>query len=145
MPTAYVNPSISDERSRTRVRVDPWIPVVAVIALVVIALFASKLAPGPFVSRVTFVNQSEYSIDVEVAGANGHGWTLLGTAKDHASSAVAAVFDEGSRWTFRFQTQGRVIGTTTLGRGDLERNGWQVTVPDGFIAQLRNAGVVPTP
>src|SRR4051794_22130725 len=84
MPSASVKPHVSDDRRRTRLRVDPRIAVAALVALIAIALLAPSIQPGPFVRRVTIVNHSEYAVDVDVSGAQPSGWMALATAADHA-------------------------------------------------------------
>ena len=144
MPTASVQPFISDRERRTRPRIDAWIPIAIVLALIAIVLARPVLEPGPFVSRVTVANSSEYAFDVDIAGADASGWTLLGTIAERGDTSVADVFDQGSTWTFRFVTQGVVAGELTVSRAELERNGWRLVVPDGFAAALRAKEVVPT-
>jgi hypothetical protein len=143
MPTASVKPFVSDKRRRTRPHIDAWLPIAVVAALAVIVLLRPVLEPGPFVPRVTVVNNSAYAFDVDVAGATG-GWMLLGTAAERGRNGIEDVFDQGSTWTFRFSTQGRVVGEVEQNRADLERAGWQVVIPDRFADQLRTEGVVPT-
>jgi hypothetical protein len=144
MPTASVRPDISDGRERTRTRIDVWMPVVVIVSLVAIALLAPSIQPGPFVSGVTVVNNSEYAFDVAVAGAKADDWMLLEIAGVHASTAVGDVFDQGSTWTFRFSVQGRVLGTVVESRADLANAGWQVVVPATYAETLRRDGVLPT-
>ena len=54
------------------------------------------------------------------------------------------MYDQGSTWTFRFSSQGRVVGDLVSTRADLERGGWRVVIPDTFAESLRADGVVPT-
>jgi hypothetical protein len=144
MPTAYVEPFIDDDRRRSRTQITRWVPAVVIAALIAIAAISPTLQPGPFIRTVTVVNTSEYAVDVAVAGASAHGWTLLGTAVDHASTPISTVFDQGSTWTIRFTTQGRVLGDIVSSRADLSSNGWRIEVPDRFVQALRTEGVVPT-
>jgi hypothetical protein len=69
---------------------------------------------------------------------------LLGTVADRGSTEVADVFDQGRTWTFRFVTQGQVVGEMEMSRADLQRAGWRVEVPAKFADTLRSDGVVPT-
>jgi hypothetical protein len=144
MPAAPVKPFTSDKEHRTRPRVDAWIPIAIVAALMAIALARPVLEPGPFVTRLTVVNSSEYAFDVDVAGADAHEWTLLGTVAERGDTTVADVYDQGSTWTFRFVTQGVLAGQVEVSRAALERSGWRLVVPDRFAAALRAKAVVPT-
>jgi hypothetical protein len=121
-----------------------WIPAVVIASLIAIALVSPTLRTGPFIRSVTVVNNGEYAVDVAVAGANPRDWTLLGTAADHASTEIATVFDQGSTWTIRFTTQGRVLGDVVRSRADLASRGWRIELPERFVEALRRAGVVPT-
>ena len=143
MPTASVKPYISDDRTRSRVRPEVWLAAAVVAALIVVAVLAPRLQPGPFVPRVTLVNHSEYAFDVDVAGGHAGDWMPLGTVP-HGSVGIASVFDQGSRWTFRFSVQGRELGQIVESRADLANNRWQVEIPERFIAQLHNQRVPPT-
>lgn len=143
MPTAPVRPLISDKRG-TRPHVDPWVPIAVVVALALIVLLRPVLEPGPYVGRVTVVNNSAYAFDVNVAGAKADDWMLLGTAAERGSTGVNDVFDQGATWKFQFSTQGRVVGEIQQKRADLERTGWRVVIPDQFADALRAGGVVPT-
>jgi hypothetical protein len=144
MPTASVKPYISDPRKRTRLRFDLWVPAAVLAAFVAIALLAPRIQPGPFVGRVTIVNNSAYAFNVDVSEATAGDWMLLGTAAQDGTTSVAAVFDQGSTWTFRFAAQGKVVGEVALTRSDLVASGWQVVVPDGFARLLQRQGVVPS-
>jgi hypothetical protein len=144
MPTAYVKPEISDNGRRTRRRVDPWIPIGVLAALLAIVLIRPMVEPGPFIGRVTVVNNSEYAFDVDVSGAKADDWMALGAAAERHSTGVAEVFDQGGTWTFRFTTQGVVAGQVEVSRADLSAAGWQIVIPDRFAAALRADGVVPT-
>jgi hypothetical protein len=144
MPTASVKPYISDDRTRMRVRPEVWLAAAVLAALIVVAVLAPRLQPGPFVHRVTVVNHSEYAFDVDVSGAHAGDWMPLGTVADHGSVAIASVFDQGSTWTFRFSVQGRELGEIVESRADLASDRWEVVVPDRFIAQLHDQSVAPT-
>jgi hypothetical protein len=144
MPTARVRPSISDERRRTRPHIDAWVPIAVLAALAAIVLLRPVLEPGPYVTRVAVVNNSAYAYDIDVAGAKADGWMLIGTAAEQGNTDFADVFDQGDSWTFRFSTQGRIVGEIERNRADLERAGWRVVIPGQFADALRTEGVVPT-
>jgi hypothetical protein len=144
MPSAPVKPYLPEERVRRRLPFDLWVPIAAIVALVAVALLASALRTGPFVSGVTFDNPSNYSYEVSVSGGSHGATLLLGNiaAKNHTT--VHSVFDEGSTWTFHFSTQGRDVGTIVRSRADLGAAGWRVPLPDSFGDSLARAGVPPT-
>jgi hypothetical protein len=144
MPTASVKPYISDDRTRAHVRPEVWLAAAVLAALIVVAVLAPRLQPGPFVHRVTLVNHSEYAFDVDVAGGHAGDWMPLGTVAERESVAIASVFDQGSRWTFRFSVQGRDVGEIVESRADLASNRWQVDIPERFIAELHDQRIAPT-
>ena len=143
MPTASVKPYLSDD-TRSRFRYDVLLPIAVLVAVIVVAVLAPRLKPGPFVGSVTVGNHTDYAFDVDVAGAKTDGWMALGTVPADASTSIAAVFDQGSTWTFRFSVQGRFVGEIGVRRADLVSARWQVVVPARFGAQLQIDGVAPT-
>lgn len=144
MPSASVKPFAPDRQRRTRPRVDAWIPIAVLAAVLAIVLFRPALEPGPFVAHVSFVNRSEYAFDVDVTGAKTDGWMLLGSVADRTTTEVADVFDQGRTWTFRFVTQGQVVGEVEVSRAELARARWRIEVPARFADALRADGVGPT-
>lgn len=118
----------------------------AAIGAVVLAIAAAGLARGPeFVPRVAVVNPTPYEISVDVQGGPGEGWVALGYVDQDATTAVHDVLDQGGRWTFRFQAQGRDGGRVTMTRASLARADWRLAVPDEVEARLRQAGAPPSP
>ncbi len=144
MPTASVKPDLFNERTRVRLRPEVWLAVLVLAALIVVAMVAPRLQPGPFVRRVKIVNHSEFAFDVDVAGRSGNDWMPLGTVADHTAASIGSVFQQGSTWTFRFSVQGHEVGKIVESRADLERADWIVDVPQSYTAELRTQGVVPT-
>ena len=62
----------------------------------------NRLLAGPsFVDRVTMVNPTAYTVDVEVTGADRHGWLQLGEADKRATTVFEVVLDQGSTWVVR--------------------------------------------
>lgn len=125
----------------------------AVAALLVgAALFA--LATGPlsafldtpsFIDRITFVNESEYDISIDVTTSSRDGWLSVGTAQRRATSAHEEVIDQGGVWIFRFAAQGEAAGELRMTRADLEDADWTVRIPDRVREELRAKGAPPTP
>jgi hypothetical protein len=144
MPTAPVKPYLPEERVGRRLPFDLWVPIAVIVALVAVALLASSLHTGPYVSGVTFENSSHYSYEVSVAGGTHGAVTLLGNIAAEEHTTVQSVFDQGSTWTFRFSSQGRNVGEVTMSRADLAQDGWHVQVPAQFADSLTRAGVPPT-
>ena len=144
MPTASVKPYVSDDRTRVRLRPEVWLGILVIAAMIVVAVIAPRLQPGPFVRRVRVVNSSAYNFDVDVAGRVANGWMPLGTVGDHSAVSIGSVFQQGSSWTLRFSVQGHEVGTIVKSRADLERADWVVDVPSSYAAKLQSQRVVPT-
>jgi hypothetical protein len=144
MPTASVKPYVPEGRVRRRLPFDLWVPVAVLVALIGVALLATALRSGPFVSQVSFANSGHYGYEVSVAGSSSSGTMLLGNAGAKATTKVSSVYDQGSTWTFRFSTQGHFAGVVVMSRGELAQSGWRVVIPDRFAQALDDAGVVPT-
>ena len=144
MPSAHVKPDIFDNSNRTRYRVDAWIPICVIAALVAIVLIRPSIEPGPFIGRVTVVNNTEYAFEIDVSGAGADEWMPLVTAPERQSTGVAEVYDQGRTWTFRFTTHGVEAGEVKVSRAALSAAGWQFVIPDNLAATLRSRGVAPT-
>ncbi|HEX4490155.1 MAG TPA: hypothetical protein VH914_03025 [Acidimicrobiia bacterium] len=144
MPSAPVKPYLPEGRVRRRLPFDLWIPIAIVVAVAAVAVLASALRTGPYVSSVTFDNPNTYAFEASVSGGSHGATLLLGniSAKNHTT--VRSVFDEGSTWTFRFSSQGRSVGAVVMSRADLAAANWHVQLPDRFGDSLTRAGVPQT-
>lgn len=96
-----------------------------------------------FIDRLLVVNQTEYPTRVEVRGEQS-GWLAIATVEAGDTNDVRQVIDQGTTWTFRFSYAGVRI-ETELTREQLERNGWEVEVPDGLSEALDEEGIQPPP
>jgi hypothetical protein len=96
----------------------------------------NRLLAGPsFVDRVTMVNPTAYTVDVEVTGADRHGWLQLGEADKRATTVFEVVLDQGSTWVVRLANgEG---GELRFTRDELVRAGWRVDIPAAMEARLR--------
>ena len=144
MPSASVKPYLSEGRVGRRLPFDLWVPVIALVALIGVALLSTALRSGPYVSSVTIDNPSNYAFEVSVAGSANGASTLLGNIEAKNHTTLQSVFDQGSTWTFRFSSQGRYAGQVVMSRADLEAADWHVAVPDQYAATLARAGVPST-
>ena len=122
-----------------------WVAVVlAVVAGAALVPFARALAPGSFIPHVQVQNPSEYGVEMAVSNASRDGWMPVGTTLPDRTTTFAEVYDQGDTWVVRF-AYGPFERSMTVSRADLQRAGWQVTVPDELITQLRRAHVPETP
>jgi hypothetical protein len=122
------------------------------LLLVPVAVLAAFVAVAPRVfvdppraEHVSLENRSDYAMEVEVTGARRDGWLRLGTAERGSTTIVSDVVDQGDEWIFRFGSQGLDGGETRVGRAELVRDGWRVTIPDSIAAHLAAQGAPPTP
>ena len=135
MPAAPVKPQISDNGNRIRRRVDPLIPIGLIAALLAILLFTPLVEPGPFVSKVTIANKSEYAFDVDVAGAHADGW-MASAPRPSARARTSPRSRPGPHLDLSFPA-GPGRRPVAMVAADLEAAGWQMTIPDDFADQLR--------
>lgn len=104
------------------------------------------LVAGPaFVDKVSVVNDSEYTIDVQVRGHEGEGWMSVNRVDKGSTRTREDVIDQGDVWIFRFRSQGEEGGELRTTRGDLEEDDWTIEVPEEVIRQLRRVGAPPSP
>jgi hypothetical protein len=125
-----------------------WWPIVFV-SLVVVVVFVA-IAPRVFVDppraqHLSFENRSAYAMEVEVTGARRDGWLRLGTAERGSTTVMSDVVDQGDEWIFRFASQGLDGGEARVGKAELVRDGWRVTIPGSIADRLAAQGAPPTP
>jgi hypothetical protein len=144
MPTASVKPYLPEGRVHRSLPFDLWVPALVLVALIAVAVLGSALRTGPYVAKVSFANNANYSFEVSVAGSSSAAVTLLGNAAAKSTTSALSVYDQGSNWTFRFSTQDRYVGEVVMTRSELQQSGWQVVIPDRFAQALAAQGVVPT-
>jgi hypothetical protein len=137
--------SLPDTRGRRSLRLPfdwRWLPVAAVV-LIVLGVLIPALQSDHFVDHVQLTNKSEFDVEVAVAGSMPDGWTDLGTAIARRPSVIHEVYDQGSVWTFTFQTP-TAHALVQMTRDQLERAGWTVAVPDSLVSQLRASHAPPS-
>ncbi len=114
---------------------------VAALALVVVV---PATRPPSFVDRVTIVNPHAWSIEVSMGGREGGGLIGVGTVGREQNQTFEEVMDQGPSWIFHFAYGGVDGGELVIGRAQLERARWTITVPEEFPARMRAAGVEPS-
>ena len=120
------------------------IAAVATSALVVWLMAAVLRDPG-FIDRVQIDNPSGYDIHVDVADRDGQSRLPLGVVGQRCAAEFEDVIDFGDVWVVEFSTQGRKGGGMTVSRVQLERDGWNVRVPDEVVNRLTATGAPPAP
>ena len=97
------------------------------------------------VARVTFVNNSDDTIDVAVNDADLSGWINLGPVRPDSTSTVREVVEQGPTWVFRFTGQGVEGGKLVMTRRALVTSRWRVVIPARVIERIgRDARPDPT-
>jgi hypothetical protein len=127
------------------VRMDGPLPVwdlVTVVALFIAVVPFSRLLEGPsFVDQIAFENPTKYHIRIEVSDGEAGGWMAIGAAAErNTTSTFRQIVDQGEVWLFRFSAQGEDGGELRLTREQLERDQWQVRIPDRVDEELQAAG-----
>lgn len=125
-------------------RIFAGLAVSALGALALLGLVRVVIREPSFVGRITVANPTVYNLEVGVTGGDRKGVLGLGTVERESKATFASVIDQGDEWIFRFAYGGQGGGELVLSRADLERNRWQVTVPDEVGRRLKGAGVPPT-
>jgi hypothetical protein len=98
-----------------------------------------------FIHRITVVNPTRYTLEVEATDATHDGWTSVTIANKDSTTVAEEVIDQGSVWILRFSAQGGGGGQVRLSRTQLERSGWHLTIPTAVANRLDEAGTPPPP
>jgi hypothetical protein len=108
-----------------------------------VAFPVARLAMGEptSFSHLTVHNPTPYIINVDVTGAERDGWLGVGSFRRERTRTVEELADQGRQWVFRFSYGGVEGGELVLGREQLARDGWKVTVPAQVTERLRVAGL----
>lgn len=114
------------------------------VALAVTVLLGACASGAETIQRLTIENPTSYDFEVQVKGADGGGWTLLGRVGRDASSVAEQVPDHGDVWIFQFRFGPRVAGELRVPRAELASNDWVVEVPKEVGERLRSEGHEPS-
>ena len=117
--------------------------VATVLFIVLIAAVAYALRSPTFADQVNVVNDTEYSVNVDVVGEKGR--IGLGAVPAGETMILSDVLDQGSTWTFEFSYSDVAdAGTLEVTRDDLEANDWTVEIPDSVAQRLEREGIAPS-
>lgn len=114
-----------------------------IFAVVLISFGLGGCSDVAFVDRVTVVNNTEYSAEVDVSDADRDSWLGLGRSLPGSEQTFEQVIDQGDVWAFSFDYVGRHQEDIEVSRADMERNDWRVEIPQSFEDRLRDLGVPP--
>lgn len=115
------------------------------IVCVAFLLTASACDSVSYVERITIVNPSDYSVLVDVKGADDTSWLPLGIANRNSESLNEQVIDMGEgNWIFRFRYLGEDLGEDTVSKSQLEKQRWQYTIPERVGELLKEKGYEPS-
>ena len=116
------------------------------VSLAVAALMVAvpALRVPAHVDEVTIDNPHQWPASIEVTGQDRDGWVGVGTVGSESEHRFLEVVDQGGVWIFRFSYAGKAV-ELHVSAARLERNDWQVPVPDEFAEALRTAGVPAPP
>lgn len=99
---------------------------------------------APTVERITIVNPTEFTLDVDVTGPERDGWLPVTIVEARSEEVTGDLIDQGDRWIFRFLHWGDPVGELVLTRTELERSGWRVEVPEQIGERLQELGRPPS-
>jgi hypothetical protein len=114
----------------------------AIVATALALAAATFLVGEPArVDRLTLSNQGTSDVTVAVGSAAGDGGRqLLGTVAPDGRQEVDDLVDQGRQWQFSFSSAGIDLGTVTVARAELARDGWTFTIPAQVLDRLSRTG-----
>jgi hypothetical protein len=114
------------------------------VALAVIIGVMAAVEGPVFVDRVSIRNPTPYTLDVQVTGADRDGWLPLGPVSPGGRLNLRDVVDKGDRWVVHVSSAGIDGGEVAVSRGELERGGWVITIPNAATSRLAANGATPS-
>lgn len=103
-----------------------------------------SLRVPPHVDQITVDNPHAWAVNVDVTDNERFGSVGLGPVDREHRATFHAVPDQGDTWIFTFAYAGE-HAELRISRHELERDNWEVTVPDELAEQLRAAAVPEAP
>jgi hypothetical protein len=137
-PTTAVRPP----KSRVSAQAIAVVAFATVAFAVLIGALAWALRSPTFAPRVEIVNETPYSVNVDVSSDRGR--IGLGTVTTGSSLEFSEVLDEGDTWVFEFSYGGRDAGELSIERAALEEQDWTVDVPAEVGDDLESEGINPS-
>ena len=117
----------------------------AVVALAVIIGVSAAVEGPTYVDRISIRNATPYAIDVEVSNGDRDGWTNLGPVSPNERHAFRTVVDKGDRWVVRVSSAEIDGGQVEVGRDEIARRGWEITIGDEISGRLAENGATSAP
>src|SRR5258708_18629140 len=98
----------------------PWWRVVLGCLGVVGLVGVGQLTVSPsFIHRITVVNPTRYTVQIDVTNAAHDGWTSVAIADKNSTTVAEEVIDPGSVWILGFSAQGGDGGQLVVDRAQL--------------------------
>jgi hypothetical protein len=119
--------------------------VLALVGLAMIVVGTAAVRLPATVDRVTLVNPTPYTLDIDVKGGPGRAWTPVGVVEERSTQVAEEVLDQGDQWVFRFQGQGAESEELRFTRRQLEEANWTFEIPPTVTDRLTIAGAPPNP
>ena len=117
--------------------------IATVLFVVLIGAVAWALRSPTFTDQVAVVNDTPYSVNVDVHGERGR--IGLGAVPAGETMAISDVLDQGDTWTFEFSyADVEDAGELQITRDDLETNDWTIEVPDDVSHRIQREGIGPS-
>ena len=110
----------------------------AIVATALILAAATFLVDEPArVDQLSVVNRGTAGITVSVGPASGDGGRqLLGTVEADDRQEIDELVDQGEQWRFSFSSADVDLGSVTVPRAQLARDGWTYVIPASVLDQL---------
>lgn len=105
-PSTILRPDAPD-RARWSVTLGIGAALAVLLAVVGLTYLVGLSGSPTTVGRITFVNPTDYSLDVDVSDGMGSGWAPAGFAPKQSTGVVEEVLDKDDVWVFRFDAQGK--------------------------------------
>jgi hypothetical protein len=122
------------------------IAVVAVLGALALVFAAQQLLPsGATTRRITVDNPTPFHLEIDAAGTGSARAVTVGPIGREQQKTFEGVIDQGDQWIFRFASGATDGGEMRVSRGQLEQDGWKITVAADVARRLQAAGVPPSP
>lgn len=130
--------------ARTRIGREAVLLVAAALVAVVVIIGVLAAVEGPsYVDRITVSNETPYAVEVHVSGGDRDGWIDLGPVSPGGRHRFRTVVDKGDPWVVRIDSAGIDGGQLEVGREQLARRGWVVTLGEEVSTRLADNGATP--
>jgi hypothetical protein len=139
-----VTDTIAEPRARARLRVTTWLDLVAVVVWLAVSLPLMRSLEEP--PRAEFVARNDTVWNLTLYVETGpESVKAVATIGAESSKELTEVLVPGDTWRFSWRFTGEEVGRSVVSDADLQRAGFELTVPDEVEEKLRARGTAPAP